>query len=241
MSIQSRANTTDLLLRTHSSVRVALIEPAATFTNTTPSSSGGGTTTTLTSAGAHGLTAAVAVGASIYISAGTGWTVGFYTITALDLDTTGVAITINVAYSAGFGTPTIALINTEVNMAAVNIPPLAANSYITVDSTWGLTTSANGKVHRIRLGGTIFFATSATTSLSQRTVSIISNRNATNSQLGTVGSAGAFSTSGVGTTSGATTTGTIDTSVTTSLVITAQPAAANEIMALDRYIVNVWR
>jgi hypothetical protein len=58
---------------------------------------------------AHGLTAAIAVGASVYTTwtGGTGVT-GLYDVTALDADTTGVAVTIDLPYVSSTVTISIA-------------------------------------------------------------------------------------------------------------------------------------
>jgi hypothetical protein len=86
---------------------VALVEPAATFVTLTYNNNAGNVR--LASAGAHGLTAAIAVGASVYTTwtGGTGVT-GFYEVTALDADTTGVAVTIDLPYVSSTVTITIA-------------------------------------------------------------------------------------------------------------------------------------
>lgn len=86
---------------------VSLVEPAATFVTLTYDDDSGNVR--LNSAGAHGLTAAVAVGNDAYITwtGGTGVT-GFYEITALDSDTTGTAVTIDLPYIDSTVTITIA-------------------------------------------------------------------------------------------------------------------------------------
>src|SRR5690606_15905457 len=117
------------------------IAPAPTFTATPPSSAAGGAETLLTSAGAHGLTGAEAVGKHLYIASGTGWSTGFYEITEIAEDTTGTTIQIDVPFDAGFGTPTIALAGTEVTFTTLTIPPLRADSYIKIDGTWSITGS----------------------------------------------------------------------------------------------------
>ena len=219
----------------NSAVTQSVIEPAATFTSTTPTDGGG--TIVLTSAGAHGLTAAVAVGHPIYISAGTGWTPGFYTITAIDLDTTGVAITITGVFDIGMGSPTIALANTLVVLATVAVPALGPNSVLRVDSTFtSPNTSATNKSIRVRLGATSFYAVGLTTSPNNGRVTVIHNRGATDSQIARVASNGA---GGEGNSATAPTTGTEDTSIATSLTFTAQPAAANIPIVLERYIVEL--
>jgi hypothetical protein len=91
----------------NSTTPVSIVQPAATFTTLTYDNNAG--KVRLNSAGAHGLTAAVAVGASVYATwtGGTGVT-GLYPVTALDTDTTGTAVTIDLAYVASTVTITIA-------------------------------------------------------------------------------------------------------------------------------------
>ena len=213
------------------------IQPAATFTSATPSSAAAGADTLLTSAGVHGLTSAVAVGASIYISAGTNWTVGWHAITAIAVDTTGVTIQIDTPYNAGFGTPTISLTGTELVLETVAVPPLTPNAEIIVDVTLGYTNSATDKVPKIQLNTTSFYAPAVTTTLSLRPSSFaIRNRGATNSQVGSFSSGNAANN---GTTTVAPTTGAVDTSVATSLKITCQPAAANNRVWIDAMTVLI--
>ena len=125
-------------------------------------------------------------------------------------------------------------------MATIAIPPLGINSYIEHDISHGYTSSANNKTWRVRLGATIFASATATTVSSSRSLNIISNRGATNSQLSSLGSLGNQIT-GLGSATTAAVTGAVDTSVSTNLTIAAQPTVANEIIALDRYIILVWR
>lgn len=231
-------NPPDILKRVVSAVRVALVEPAATFTSVTPSSAASGADTLLTSAGVHGLTGAISVGASIYISAGTGWTVGFHSITAIAVDTTGTTIQIDTPYSASMGTPTIALANTEVTIATIAIPPLFANSYIDIDWSYSWPSSANTKTARVKYGGTTFYAAPLTTSVASRTSILISNKGGTNSQLSGIGTGNVI---GFGTAGVTTTSGTVNSNVTQDLVLTMQPTTANEIVAHDRHIIQVWR
>lgn len=86
---------------------IGLVEPAATFATLTYNNNAGDVR--LNSAGAHGLTAAVAVGENVYVTwtGGTGVT-GLYPVTALDTDTTGTAVTIDLAYISSTVTITIA-------------------------------------------------------------------------------------------------------------------------------------
>jgi hypothetical protein len=86
---------------------IGLVEPAGTFTTLTYNNNAG--KVRLNSAGAHGLTAAVAVGENVYVTwtGGTGVT-GLYPVTALDTDTTGTAVTIDLAYKSATVTISIA-------------------------------------------------------------------------------------------------------------------------------------
>jgi hypothetical protein len=86
---------------------IGLVEPAGTFMTLTYNNNAG--KVRLNSAGAHGLTAAVAVGENVYTTwtGGTGVT-GLYPVTALDTDTTGTAVTIDLAYISSTVTITIA-------------------------------------------------------------------------------------------------------------------------------------
>lgn len=231
-------DTFNMAIAGKSAVKISLVEPATTFTATTPTDGGSGTIV-LTSAGTHGLTSAVSVGASIYISAGTGWTPGFYLITALDLDTTGVAITILGTFDIGMGSPTIALANTEVTLASVTIPPLLPDSMIRIDQTFSSTdTSGTTKVNRAKLNTTNVFSIALTTSPNIRRVTVIHNRGATDSQvLGLNLSA----SSGEGSTSTPVVTASIDTSVETTINFAVLPSSANVVQSLERYLVEVFK
>jgi hypothetical protein len=223
-----------------SAVSKGYITPAATFTATTPTDGGSGKTI-LTSSGAHGLTSAVAVGKHLNITAGTGWAAGFYPITAIDLDTTGVAVTITAAFDAGMGSPTIALAGTEATFHTVTIPPLGVDSFIEIDASWSVPGSTNIKNPRVKLGGTIFYGPGINTAsqIAVRPSSIvIQNRGATNSQINSMGLA---NVSQNGQTTVASTTGSIDTSVSTSLTIGGLSNTANEFVYLERFIVKVFK
>lgn len=220
-----------------SAVPISLVEPAVTFTNASPSSAAAGADTLLTSAGVHGLTAAVSVGSSIYISAGTGWTVGFHTITAIAVDTTGTTIQIDTPFDAGFGIPTIALADTEVTLARVTVPPLLPDSMIWVDTSFSSTdTTATQKIYRIRLNTMNFYSVGATTTPTNRRATIIQNRGSTDSQVS--GFASAFV--GEGSSAASLITATEDTSVTSILNMAARPAAANVPIVLERYLVQIY-
>lgn len=101
---------------------LAMMGVAATFTGPYTITDEGGNVG-ITGAGAHGLTAAAAVGNSIHVSGGTNWTPGFYTITALDADTIGTKITIALVYDAGLGSDVVVdLAGVEVFAYQVVVP-----------------------------------------------------------------------------------------------------------------------
>lgn len=108
----------------------------------------------INSAGAHELTAPNAVGYDVYVSwaGGTGVD-GFYTILTIDdLD----SLTIDLAYDAGLGVPTVALINTKVELGRLTIPARAlavSGSYYEMVSHWGAAAGAAG-TNRIVHNGT---------------------------------------------------------------------------------------
>ena len=217
-----------------SASQLLLINPAATFTAVSVSDNGSGLVR-LTSAGVHGLTTSPAVGANIYVSAGTGWTVGFYEVVTV-VDTT--KIDIQLAYDAGLGTPTIALVNTEVTLVSSTIPALLANSVIRTDvTTSSADTSAATKIIRVRLNTTEFSAITLSTSPNNRRVTIIHNRNSTGSQVAGISLTTA---SGEGSLGSSPPTGSVDTSVSTTLNITMQINTANIAAGINRYFIELF-
>lgn len=127
----------------------------------------------------------------------------------------------------------------ETVLATITIPAnsLGPNGAIRVRTSWSVTNSGNGKTLRVKLGGiggTAFLATYNTTITSYSDVRVITNRNATNSQIGSApinsqfaGSASALPTSAV------------DTTASTTLVITGELANTGETITLESYTVEV--
>jgi len=234
---------TALVSRSNTAVPT-LICPASTFL--TASASNVGNKILLTSAGgAHGLTTFVAVtsGASyIYISAGTGWTVGFHKINSIALDTTGTTIQLDTAYVGGYGTPTIVLANSGslVPMLALTVPPLGLNGEIVLDLSPFVTASPNAKNLKIRLESTEFFApTMANGTGMSGTVGssfVIYNQNSTSSQKASVGP---LSYNGIVSASADGSTGSVDTSVQTTLNVYYSPSTANERCGISRYRLSI--
>lgn len=223
-----------------SAVPISLVEPAATFINATPSSAAGGNDTLLTSAGVHGLTSAVSVGSSIYISAGTGWTVGFHTITAIAVDTTGTTIQIDTPFDAGFGTPIIALANTFVTLATIAVPPLRADSQVRWDVTFTFTpdASAGSEDVNIRFDNQSIQGIALTgATRTMRYIGGFANKGTTSAQTN-------FFVSGSSAIIGSTTIMasqyTIDTSVSKDLTLLVAPSMANSVVSLNRYLVELF-
>lgn len=79
---------------------------------------------------AHQMIGGTVVGASVYVSAGTGWTAGLYEILSVDSVNT---YTLNVARGT-LGVPTVALANgtDELTLATISGPPLLSSSSINV-------------------------------------------------------------------------------------------------------------
>jgi hypothetical protein len=209
---------------------ISLVEPAATFVTLTYNDNGG--KVRLASAGAHGLTAAIAVGASVYVTWATGTGVnGLYAVTALDADTTGVAITIDLTYVLGLGTPTVAVANTQVTLASVTIPgwSMGVGGSMEVDALFTLTNNATVKTLGMTFGGSAFLAAAAASNTSASVQQIISNRGS--SQLVT----NSASSVGHGLSTGANVTLTVDATVDQVFAITAKPATANNLMRLETF------
>lgn len=222
----------------------SLVCPAATFLTITASSAAAGADTLLTSAGGvHGLTTAVCITAGnsyIYISGGTGWTVGFHKINAIAVDSTGTTIQIDTPYDAGFGTPTIVLANAgvDVPMETVTLPRLSANSRVTTRAALFYPSAAGNKNFKLKLGGTALYAPLLGSSgVSNSLEYTFYNRNSVSSQTATTGY---LTQTGLGTSSVAPSTSAIDTSTgTAQITLTYAPATANEVCGVDALEVEV--
>lgn len=137
--------------------RHAYVAPAATFTSLAVSSgstAGAGNSVLInsTTAGIHSVGAdAVTEGATIQITAGTGWNdpTGFYKIIAIPATDT---LEVLFPYSGGLGVPTVTYAGTEVTLRTVNIPPMNLTGELTFESTWRVPANANSKRTRIKLG-----------------------------------------------------------------------------------------
>lgn len=217
-----------------SAVPISSIAAASTFTTVTYADNGG--KVQLSSAGVHGLTTSPAVGASLYVTwaGGTGVS-GLYKI--LSIDSTKL-ITIDRAYVAGLGTPTVTLANSEITLTTVALPALRANSKVVASASFSMTGSTNSKTAYI-YWGTVAVSSLANTTEANVDVRLpevrISNRVATNSPVSQVldtlaNNAGAAS--GIS-------TATINTSVATNMTIRTKAAVANEVMTLEVYSIDL--
>jgi hypothetical protein len=213
---------------------VSLVQPATTFTGLTYSDNGG--LVQLDSAGAHGLTAAVAVGESIFVTWATGTGVdGFYEITALDTDTTGVEITIDLPFVAGLGTPTVALANSVVTLASVTIPgwSMGVGGGMEIDALFSMTNSAAAKNLGMTYGGGTLLAVSAANNASACVQKLMCNRGS--SQI----ISNAANQVGHGLSTSNNTLLTVDATEDQVFAITAQPAVANNVVKLEAFKLTI--
>lgn len=213
---------------------VSLVEPAATFVTLTYDDDSG--SVRLNSAGAHGLTAAVAVGEDIYVTWATGTGVnGFYEVTALDADTTGVAITIDLPYVVGLGTPTVAVANTEVTVATITVPgwAMGTGGGMEIDALFSLTNNATVKTLGMTYGGGVLLAAAAANNSSACIQKLMCNRG------GSQVVSNSASAVGHGLSTGANVFLTVDTTVDQTFAITVKPATANNLMRLEAYKLHI--
>lgn len=212
-----------------SAVASSIIEPAATFATLSYANNGG--KVQISSAGVHGLTTSPAAGKQVYVSwaGGTGVN-GLYTILSVDSTT---AITINLTYVLGLGTPTVAILNTEVTLASITLPPLKADSQVEIRATYSITSSTSARTIYARLNTTqISMNSTSAANATVRFWNVMCNRGATNSQITETSTTFPTSTAAVSATA-------VDTTVNTNLTLSGKPAAANEHVTLESYTITV--
>jgi hypothetical protein len=127
----------------------------------------------------------------------------------------------------------------ETVLATVTIPAncMGPNGVLRIRSSWSYPNNANVKTIRARLGGltgTTYFASAPTTTATYSDLRSISNRGATNSQVGSAPTASQIVAS-----ASALPTSAIDTTAATTLVFTAQCANAADTITLESYQVEV--
>lgn len=125
----------------------------------------------------------------------------------------------------------------ETTLATIPIPGnlMTPNGHLRLTSLWTVTSSANAKTMRAKLGGTAFLAGAVTTSATFQNIITIRNRNAANSQVGHPASSG----TPISANNSATTTGTVDTTVAQNLLITGQLADAGDTITLEDYLLEL--
>jgi hypothetical protein len=127
----------------------------------------------------------------------------------------------------------------ENALATITIPAnsLGINGSIRVWHLWTVTNSANNKTMRVRFSGasgTIYNQIVLTTSAINHQLTVITNRGATNSQVGSASLSSSF-----GASASANVTSAVDTTADTTIVITGQKASAGETITLERYMVEI--
>lgn len=212
--------------------KIAVVCPAAVFGSPTVGNAGG--YVQLTGAGNHSLTQAVCVTAGvsyIYISAGTAWTPGLYQIRSVT-DASAVLV-LELAYSASYGSPTVAKIGdgVDIPMRTITLPRLRARSKITIDVSHGFPNTAGSKAFKLSLSSTTLYSnTLASLGLSNRGIFAIYNRSVS-SQIAGAGP-GAFP--GVSSGSAAQSTAAVDTSTgSATATISYSPATVNEVCIIE--------
>ena len=206
-----------------SAVPLSFVAVAATFTAATVANNAGNVQ--LASAGAHGLTATPAVGADVYVAWTGGTSVsGFYKVLSVDSTT---AFTIELAYATGLGMPTVTQVAIDAVMASIPIPAgsISADGSLDCEVFFDGTPSANGKTTSWYMGATRIDANAFTTS-PQISYWRLINRGAIGSQLYALNN---------GSLAGGLT---VDFSQGQTLTLRAQAAAANEIIALEGYVIR---
>lgn len=213
---------------------VSIVQPAATFVTLTYSDNAG--LVQLDSAGVHGLTGTIAVGNNVFVTwaGGTGVT-GFYEVSSLDLDSTGTAITIELPYVLGLGTPTVAVANTLVTLASVTIPgwSMGVGGGMEIDALFSLTNTANAKNIGMTFGGGVLMAVAATSFASACAQKLMCNRGS--SQV----ISNAANMVGHGLSTGANVVLAVDVTVDQAFTFTAQPAVANNVVTLEAFKISV--
>lgn len=224
-----------------------IVAPAATFITYTFATANGGAETKITGAGVHGLTAAVAVGAYIRISANTGgtvpWTVGLYQITAVTDGGSDLTVVNSFPGAGLLGAPTIALAGTELEVERLHLPPLTdTGSFRGAISTENTGTSS--KPTRIRFGDLaesiatadeVFLHTDTTATTLGGTFGVFNYDAVTNKNAGFHNPT---QVSGTGAATGNPSATTTQTNTATDIIITTSIATANDVVHIRK--LTIW-
>jgi len=127
----------------------------------------------------------------------------------------------------------------ENTLATIAIPAgaMGINGVLRVTTLWTMTSSANNKIVRTKLGSTDYGAATLTTTVAYREQRQINNRAGAASQVAFTQANGAsWSTA-----AGANMTGTENTANALNLLITGQKATAGETLTLESYLVELLR
>lgn len=208
---------------------VSVICVASTFTSLSYANNGG--KVQITSSGVHGLTTSPAVGAKVYVSwYGVTGVSGLYTVLSVDSTT---AITIDLVYIAGLGTPSVIRVNTAFTIDSIPLPALTVSSKISAEFNSDVTGSTNNKVVSFYLNSSEAISSNANAAATKQNNyrGIISNMGATNVQTCTF--YGAI-------TSSHRVINEQTATPTATLKLNALFGAANEIISITHYIVEVF-
>lgn len=127
----------------------------------------------------------------------------------------------------------------EETVATIAIPAnaMGPNGLLRIWTLWSFTNGADDKILRVRFSGaagTQYLAATQTTTAGYYTLTEISNRGATNSQVGHANINNPFTNTTV-----APVTSAVDTAAATTIVITGQKETAGDTLTLERYLVEV--
>ena len=208
---------------------ISVICVASTFTSLSYANNGG--KVQITSSGVHGLTTSPAVGAKVYVSwsGGTGVS-GLYTVLSVDSTT---AITIDLVYVAWLGAPSVIRVNTVFIIGSIFLPALTVSSKISAEFNSDVTGSTNNKVVSFYLNSSEAISSNVNVAATKQNNfrGVISNIGATNVQTCTYYGA---------TTSSHRVINEQTATPTATLKLNAMFGAANEIISITHYIVEVF-
>jgi len=214
---------------------VSIVAPAATFTTLSYEDSSG--SVRLTSAGVHGLTNAVAQNKLVRVTwtSGTGVD-GLYTVT--DVSAAATKITINYPHAAGLGTPTVAVVSTDITLASATIPANAIKPgmELEIDAVFGMTGSGNSKIFKVKIGDAEWY--SQTVAASNQSLSVDKQAWA-NSATTLVSNALAAPGHGASTGANVTMTPTGGFGIAQTFAITGQIVTANEFITLEAWNLKI--
>ncbi len=123
---------------------------------------------------------------------------------------------------------------TTLYSVTVNANTLGANGTLRIVAMFSYTNNSNNKTLKITYGGTAFYTQVLTTTTMVQIMTVIHNRNLTNSQISMP-----LAYTGLGTNTGAKVTGAVDTTQDQSLVITGTTAVSSDTITLESVTVEV--